>query len=218
MVEARGVVERLVIGEKALTTLQGGVAGLVSTSLAWVRQEPKECERTVERSKKKEVVDRLHEVFEATHVVIVARYTGMTVAETADLRRQMRAAGAGLRVAKNRLAKRAIEGTAFGEIVPLLKGPTAIAYSIDPVAAAKVAVGYAKKNDKFVVVGGQMGAILLDAKAVKTLAELPSLDQLRGKLIGLIQAPATRIAGVLQAPAGQLARVVGAYANKDKAA
>ncbi len=172
----------------------------------------------MERAKKQEIVDRLHDVFETTHVVIVARYTGMTVAETGDLRRQMRAAGAGLRVAKNRLAKRAIEGTSFGNIVPMLKGPTAIAYSTDPVAAAKVAVAYAKKNDKFVVIGGQMGAVALDAKAVKVLAELPSLDQLRGKLIGLLQTPATRLAVVLQAPAGQLARVVGAYANKDKAA
>lgn len=172
----------------------------------------------MERAKKKEVVDRLHGVFETTNVVIVARYTGMTVAETAELRRQMRAAGAGLRVTKNRLAKRAIDGTAFDRIVPLFKGPTAIAYSADPVAAAKVAMGYAKKNDKFVVLGGQMGTTVLDAGAVKTLAELPSLDQLRGKLIGLIQAPATRVAGVLQAPAGQLARVMNAYATKDKAA
>ncbi len=172
----------------------------------------------MERSKKKEVVDRLHSVFEMTNVVIVARYTGMTVAETADLRRQMRAAGAGLRVTKNRLAKRAIEGTSFSNIVPLFKGPTAIAFSTDAVSAAKVAVSYAKKNDKFVVVGGQMGTVMLDAKAVKTLAELPSLDQLRASLVGLIQTPATRIAGVLQAPAGQLARVMGAYANKDKAA
>jgi large subunit ribosomal protein L10 len=172
----------------------------------------------VERSKKKEVVDRLHGVFDATNVVIVARYTGMTVAETADLRRQLRAAGAGLRVTKNRLAKRAIEGTAYGNIVPLFKGPTAIAYSSDPLAAAKVAIGYAKKNDKFVVLGGAMGAMTLDAKAVKTLAELPSLDQLRAKLLGLLQAPATRIAGVLQAPAGQLARVLNAYASKNQAA
>lgn len=172
----------------------------------------------MERTKKKEVVDRLHGVFETTNVVIVARYTGMTVAETGDLRRQLRAAGAGLRVTKNRLAKRAIEGTQFGGIVPLFKGPTVIAYSSDAASVAKAAVAYAKKNDKFVVTGGAMGKVVLDPSAVKTLAELPSIDQLRAKLIGLIQTPATRIAGVLQAPAGQLARVFNAYATKDKAA
>lgn len=172
----------------------------------------------MERSKKKEVVDRLHGVFEQTNLVVVARYTGMTVAETGDLRRQMRAAGAGLRVAKNRLAKRAVEGTPFTNIVPLLKGPTAFAYSGDPIAAAKVAVGYAKKNDKFVVVGGAMGQTVLDAGAIKTLAELPSLNQLRASLVGLLQTPAVRIAAVLQAPAGQVARVINAYSSKDQAA
>jgi large subunit ribosomal protein L10 len=186
--------------------------------LAWVRHEPEELKDTVERSKKKDIVDRLHGVFETSGIVIVARYTGMSVAETAELRRQMRAVGAGVRVAKNRLAKRATEGTPYGNLGPLLKGPSALAYSKDVASVAKAAVAYAKRNDKFVVVGGAIGATVLDAGAVKTLAELPSLDQLRAKLIGLLQAPATRIAGVLQAPAGQLARVINAHATKSEAA
>ena len=195
-----------------------GAAGLVSTSLAWVRHEPEEREGTVEKAKKAEVVDSLHGVFDKANAIIVARYSGMTVAETAELRRQMRAVGAGVKVAKNRLAKRAADGTPFVNLSPLLKGPTALAYSGDPASVAKAAVAYAKKNEKFVVVGGAMGETVLDANAVKTLAELPSLDQLRAKLLGLLQAPATRIAGVLQAPAGQIARVINAHATKGEAA
>lgn len=172
----------------------------------------------MEKAKKAEVVDRLHGVFDKAGVVIVARYSGMTVAETAELRRQMRAVGAGVKVAKNRLAKRAASGTPYSNLEAMLKGPTALAYSSDPASVAKAAVAYAKKNEKFVLVGGAMGATVLDASAVKTLAELPSLDQLRAKLVGLLQAPATRIAGVLQAPAGQVARVINAYASKDQAA
>ncbi|MGD9535994.1 MAG: 50S ribosomal protein L10 [Alphaproteobacteria bacterium] len=172
----------------------------------------------MQKTQKKEIVDRLHDLFADTNLVVVAAYKGMTVAETTDLRRQMLAAGAGLKVTKNRLAKRAVEGTRYDNIVSLFTGPTAIAYSKDPVAAAKIAIGYAKKNDKFVVLGGAMGETVLDANAVKTLAEIPSLDELRAKLLGLLQAPATKVAGVLQAPAGQLARVFNAYATKGEAA
>tara|TARA_A100001037_G_scaffold286584_1_gene295119 strand:- start:566 stop:958 length:393 start_codon:yes stop_codon:yes gene_type:complete len=130
----------------------------------------------------------------------------------------MREAGAGYKVTKNRLAKLALAGTPYEPITDLFSGPTAIAYSADPVAAARVAVNYSKDNDKLIVVGGAMGDTLLDEDAVKALASLPSLDELRGKLVGLLNAPATKVAGVLQAPGGQLARVVGAYANEGEAA
>jgi len=172
----------------------------------------------VEREKKHQIVDDLRGVFESGNLIVVARHTGLTVAETGDLRRQMRAAGAHYRVTKNRLARRALAGTRFAAIDSLFKGPTAIAYSDDAIAAAKVATAYAKKNEKLVLVGGALGEKTLTAEAVKALAELPSLDQLRAKLIGLLQAPASRIVGVLQAPAGQLARVINAYANKGEAA
>src|SRR5262249_43003504 len=130
------------------------------------------------------------------------------------LRRQMRAAGAGFKVTKNRLAKRALEGTAFAALAPLFTGPTAVAYSHDPVAAAKAAVTFANRNDKLTIIGGGLSGQMLDAAGVRALATLPSLDELRGKIIGLIQAPATKLAGLLQAPAGQLARVLAAHADK----
>jgi large subunit ribosomal protein L10 len=133
-----------------------------------------------------------------------------------DLRARMAQAGATVKVAKNRLAKLALDGTDAAGIKDLFQGPTMVAYAADPVAAPKVASEFAKSNEKFVVLGGALGKTVMDAKAVKALAELPSLDQLRGKLIGLLQAPATKIAGVLQAPAGQLARVVNAYATKNQ--
>jgi large subunit ribosomal protein L10 len=141
----------------------------------------------------------------------------MTVAEMGELRARMRKEGASFRVAKNRLAKRALEGTPVAGIAGLFKGPTGIAFSKDPVAAAKVAVAYAKDNSKLVVLGGAMGANVLDVAGVKALASLPSLDELRGKIVGLLQAPATKIATVLQAPAAQLARVLSAYAKKEAA-
>ena len=150
-------------------------------------------------------------------MVVVALNNGLTVSEVTDLRRKMRAAGVTFKVAKNRLASLALEGTRFGGLAPMLKGPTALAWSVDPVAAAKVAVEFAKTNEKFVLIGGALGAQTLDVSGLKALAELPSLDALRAGLVGMIQTPATRIAGVLQAPAGQLARVFGAYANKDGA-
>jgi large subunit ribosomal protein L10 len=171
----------------------------------------------VEKAKKAEVVEDLNGVFAKAGSVVVAHYTGMTVAQMADLRSRMRANGASFRVAKNRLAVRALKGTPVEGIAHLFKGPTGIAVSDDPIAASKVAVAYAKDNDKLVILGGAVGATALDASGVKALATLPSLDELRGKLVGLLVAPATKIAGIVQAPAAQLARVVGAYSKKDAA-
>lgn len=171
----------------------------------------------MERSEKREFVESLATIFAETSFVLVARNSGMTVADVSELRRKMRAAGASYKVAKNRLATRALEGTRFQGVSPLLKGPTALAWSVDPVAVAKTAVEFAKTNDKFVVLGGALGTQTLNADGVKALAELPSLETLRAQLVGLIQTPATRIAGVLQAPGGQVARVLAAYAKKDAA-
>jgi large subunit ribosomal protein L10 len=164
------------------------------------------------------MVSTLNEVFSNTGVVVVAHYSGLTVAQMTTLRGRMKDAGASLKVAKNRLVKLALKGTNAEHISDLFQGPTVIAYSDDPVAAPKIAAEFAKTNDKFVVLGGAMGKTNLDAKGVEALATLPSLDELRAKLVGMINTPATRIAGVLQAPAGQLARVFGAYAKKDEAA
>lgn len=169
------------------------------------------------RSEKEEKVAAMREALETSKIVVVAHQTGLTVAESTDLRRQMRAAGAGFRVTKNRLARLALKGTAFETLSDMFEGPTAIGYSDDPVAAAKVLSQYAKKNDKVQIVGGALDGKVLDKAGVETLATLPSLDELRAKLVGMIQTPATRIAGVLQAPAGQLARVMNAYATKDAA-
>ena len=171
----------------------------------------------MDRAEKAEVVEELNGVFAKAGSLVVAHYSGMTVAQMNDLRGRMRAAGASFKVAKNRLAVRALQGTAVEGISHLFKGPTGIAYSNDPVAASKVAVAYAKDNDKLVILGGSVGATALDAEGVKALATLPSLDELRGKIVGLLQAPATKIAGVLAAPAGQIARVIGAYSTKDAA-
>ena len=172
----------------------------------------------MDRARKEELVTELSQSFGDAALVVVTQQSGMTVAESTDLRARMREAGAGYRVAKNRLAKLALAGTTYEQISDLFNGPTAIAYSADPVAAARVAVNYSKENDKLVVIGGAMGDTLLDENAVKALASLPSLDELRGKLVGMLNTPATRVAGVLQAPAGQLARVLGAYANQGEAA
>jgi large subunit ribosomal protein L10 len=167
----------------------------------------------VDRGEKENLVASLHATFSETAVVVVSHYAGLTVAEMGDLRRKMREAGAALKVAKNRLACRALPGTPYEGLSALFKGPTAIAYARDPVATAKVAVAFAKTNPKLVLLGGGLGRQVLDADGVRALAALPSLDELRGRLIGLVNAPATRIAGVLQAPAGQVARVLAAYAE-----
>ena len=171
----------------------------------------------MEKAKKAEVVEDLNSVFSKAGSVVVAHYSGMTVAQMSDLRQRMGAAGASFRVAKNRLAVRALKGTPIEGIAYLFKGPTGIAVSDDPIAASKVAAAYAKDNDKLVILGGSVGVTALDAAGVKALATLPSLDELRGKIVGLLVAPATKIAGIVQAPAGQLARVIGAYSSKDAA-
>ena len=171
----------------------------------------------MDRTEKREFVASLATVFAETSMVVVTRNAGLTVSEVTDLRRKMRAAGANFKVAKNRLAILALDGTKFNSIAPMLKGPTALAWARDPVAVAKVAVEFAKTNEKFVVLGGALGTQTLNADGIKALSELPSLDTLRAGLLGMISTPATRIAGVLQAPAGQLARVFAAYAKKDEA-
>lgn len=172
----------------------------------------------MDRSQKKGLVASLHQTFAATGLVIVTHHAGLTVAEMTDLRRQMRNGGAAFKVTKNRLTRLALAGTKFAVLAPLFTGPTAIAYSADPVAAAKVAVAYANANAKLTIVGGAMGDQMLGADGVKALAILPSLNELRAKLVGLLQTPATRVATVLQAPAGQLARVLKARADKGAAA
>ena len=171
----------------------------------------------MEKAQKREVVTALHDVFAKTGVVVVAHYAGLTVAQMTKLRSEMRSAGGQVKVAKNRLVKLALEGTDAKGIADLLKGPTCLAFSDDPIAAPKVAVKFAKANEKFVILGGSMGATVLDAKGVNSLADLPSLDELRGKLIGLLQAPASKIARTLNEPGAQLARVFGAYGNKEAA-
>ncbi len=172
----------------------------------------------MERAEKREFVTELNEVFKASGSVVVARYAGITVAQMNDLRTKMRAAGGTVKVAKNRLAKIALQGTESEGITDLFQGQTLIAYSNDPITAPKVAMDFAKTNDKLVVLGGAMGSTTLDAEGVKSLATLPSLDELRAKLLGLLAAPATRVATVTAAPASQLARVFAAYAKKDEAA
>jgi large subunit ribosomal protein L10 len=168
----------------------------------------------LDRTEKQDFVASLASVFAETSMVVVTQNKGLTVAEVTDLRRRMRAAGVTYKVAKNRLTALALEGTSFDGIKPLLKGPTALAWSADAVAVAKVAVEFAKTNEKLVVLGGALGTQMLDASGIKALSELPSLDQLRGKLLGMLQTPATRIAGILQAPGGQIARVLAAYAKE----
>jgi len=172
----------------------------------------------VDRAAKKELVATLNGVFKASNVVVVAHYAGLTVAQMQTLRKQAKLAGASVKVAKNRLAKIALEGTDAAAVAPLLKGPTVIAYSTDPVAAPKVANDFAKAHEKFVILGGAMGKTTLSSDGVKALASLPSLDELRAKIVGLIQAPATKIAQLTNAPAAKVARVVQAYASKSAAA
>ena len=172
----------------------------------------------MDRAAKRELVSTLNDVFSNTSVVVVAHYKGLTVADMQKLRTQMKQAGATVKVAKNRLAKIALEGTDVASIQTLMKGPTLIAYSSDPVAAPKVAVDFAKANEKFVILGGAMGKTALDPNGVKALASLPSLDELRAKLLGLLVAPATKIAQLANAPAAKVARVIQAYASKGEAA
>ncbi len=171
----------------------------------------------MDRAQKAEAVADLTRIFSEVGVVVVTRNLGMTVAQSTTLRNKMRDAGATYKVSKNKLAKIALDGTDYLSLSDMLTGPVGLASSTDPVAAAKVAVDFAKTNDKFEIVGGAMGATALDVEGVKALAMLPSLDELRAKIVGLIVAPATKIATIAQAPAAQLARVLSAYAEKEAA-
>ena len=166
------------------------------------------------RAKKTEIVDSLRDVFSDAGVVVVTHYQGMSVAEVTELRRGMREVGARFRVTKNRLAKIALAETPYASLADLFTGPTAIAFSSDPVAAPKAAVGYAKRNEKLAIIGGALGGSLLTAQQVRALADLPSIDEVRAKLVGLLTTPAARLVSVLQAPGGQLARVLAAHAEQ----
>ncbi len=171
----------------------------------------------MDRAQKPIVVSELNSSFNEVGVVVVTRNLGLTVAQSTALRLKMRDAGATFKVTKNSLAKIAAKGTAYEGISDMLTGPIALASSVDPVAAAKVVVEFAKTNDRLEIVGGSMGADVLSVDGVKALATLPSLDELRAKIVGLVQAPATKVVQIVQAPAGQLARVLGAYAAKEAA-
>jgi large subunit ribosomal protein L10 len=172
----------------------------------------------VDRAEKRELVTGLNEAFKGAGSVVVAHYAGITVAQMNDLRSKMRVAGGTVKVAKNRLAKIALQGTDSESIQKLFIGQTLIAYSEDPVVAPKVASDFAKTNDRLIILGGAMGTTPLNADGVKALATMPSLDELRARIVGMIATPATRIAQIVNAPAGQLARVIGAYARKNEAA
>ena len=171
----------------------------------------------MDRSQKSEVVSELKGTFSGTSVVIVTRNLGLTVKQSTDLRNRMREAGATYKVSKNKLARIALEGTPYASISDMLTGPVALSTSADPVAPAKVVIDFAKTNEKLEIVGGAMGDTVLDVNGVKALSALPSLDELRAKIVGLVQAPATKVVQIVQAPAGQLARVFGAYAAKEEA-
>ena len=172
----------------------------------------------MDKAEKRELVAELHAAFAKTDVIVVAHYAGLTVAQMTKLRRQMKDAGGTVRVAKNKLARLALAGTSSEGITDLFKGPTVVAYSKDPVGVAKVASNFAKDHTKLVILGAAMGKTVLDAKGVKTLAELPSLDQLRAQILGLIQAPASKIARLVKEPGAQLARVINAHAEQTPAA
>src|SRR5262249_3726881 len=204
--------------QNAVLLLNGADGRSQPGGSAYRRQPPNRKELAVDRAAKKELVATLNGVFKGTTVVVVAQNSGLTVAQMQNLRKQMKQAGATVKVTKNRLAKIALDGTDAAAIVPLLKGPTLIAYSGDPVAAPKVATDFAKAHEKFVILGGAMGKDGLDPNRVKWLAAFPCLGELRAKIVGLVQAPATKIAQLVNAPAGKLARVVKAYADKGNAA
>ena len=172
----------------------------------------------MDRAAKRELVSSLNGVLKDTGVIVVARNAGLVAAQSADFRRRVKAAGGSVRVAKNRLAALALNGTDAEGIKVLLKGPVILAYSKDPIAAAKAAVAYAKDNEKLVILGGAMGKTVLDAKAVKALADLPSLDVLRAQLLGVINAPATKLVRTIKEPGSALARLLQAKVDKGEAA
>lgn len=171
----------------------------------------------MDRSQKADSVAQLNEVFSEAGVVVVTRNLGLSVEQSTALRTKMREAGASYKVAKNRLARLALKDTDYTGIDEYLVGPTALAYSVDPITAAKVAVDFAKTNDRLEIVGGSMGVTVLDEAGIKALASMPSLDQLRGTIVGLVNAPATKIARVVNEPASKLARVFGVYGAKEAA-
>jgi large subunit ribosomal protein L10 len=169
----------------------------------------------VDRAQKRELVTKLNEEWKSSGVLVVAYYKGMTVAQMTDFRKRVKEAGGVVKVTKNRLAKLALKGTDVEAVSDLLKGQTCVAYSNDPISAAKVSVKYARENDKLIILGGAMGKTRLDSNGVKALADLPSLDELRGKLIGLLQAPAGKIARIVKEPGGMLARVLAAKGSQE---
>ena len=183
-----------------------------------IRRRANERRSEVDRAAKEALVAQLHDVFKNTGVVVVTHYAGLSVAQMSDFRNRMRDAGGQVKVAKNRLARIALENTDAAGITDLMKGPTCLAYSEDPIAAAKVAVDYAKGNDKLVILGGAMGDTVLDSDGVKALAALPSLDELRGKMVGLLQAPLVKIVQILNEPGAQVARVIQAKSSQGEAA
>ena len=172
----------------------------------------------MERAEKREFVANLQEAFTSAGAIVVAHYTGLAVSEISAFRAKVRESGGTVKVAKNRLAKIALQGTEVEHMSDLFRGQTLVVYSADPIAAPKAAVDFAKANEKLVILGGAMGSKSLDENGVKALASLPSLDELRARIVGMISTPATRIAQVVKAPAGQVARVIGAYSQKDEAA
>lgn len=172
----------------------------------------------VERAEKRELVTSLQAALAGAGSIVIAQNAGLTVADLENLRKQMKSAGGQVKIAKNRLAKLALKETDNADMSALFSGPTVIAFAKDPMTAPKVAAAFADKNQKFVVLGGAMGMTGLDAKNVKALATMPSLDQLRATLAGMLKQPGTRIASILQAPGGQIARVLAAHAEKSNAA
>jgi len=168
----------------------------------------------VDRAQKEKVVEELGQIFESSGVVVVAHYAGLTVAEMQDLRAQMREAGGSVRVAKNKLAKIALEGTPSASIADLLTGMTVLAYSEDPVAAAKVVDAYAKKNEKLVILGGAMAGTALDVDGVKAVAKMPSREELIASIVGCVVAPAANIAGAIGAPASNIASILSTIEEK----
>ena len=169
----------------------------------------------MDRAAKRELVATLHDMLKDTGVIVVARNNGLVAAQSADFRSRVKAAGGTVKVAKNKLAALALDGTDAAGIKALLKGPTILAYSKDPISAAKTAIAYAKENDKLVILGGAMGKTVLDANGVKALAELPSLDELRAKLLGLMQAPAAKLLRVVNEPGSAIARLLKAKLDKE---
>lgn len=158
------------------------------------------------REEKAQLLSELNELFTKSEIVVVSHYKGLTVAEVSELRNNIRKAGAGFKVTKNRITRLALKGTNFENLIDLFKGPTAIAFANDPISACKACVEFAKTNEKLIVVGGAMGTGVLTIDEIKKLAAIPSMDELRAKIIGL-----------LQAPAAQLARVTKAYSEKEAA-